>query len=156
MSVAMHGRAARALTGASLMLPMRSFAGASYRQRPSVPNSNVLAHSQKRRSSHSPLAPLSSTRKLVTLQTLQAMHARSEPIAMLTAHDFPSAHVANQAGMDMVLVGDSLAMVALGMDDTSEIMVEEMLLHCRSVARGAKAAFVVSRAMGGSRAQLTE
>ena len=62
---------------------------------------------------------------------------------MLTAHDFPSAHVADQAGMDMVLVGDSLAMVALGMEDTSEVVLEEMILHCRSVARGAKAAFIV-------------
>lgn len=63
---------------------------------------------------------------------------------MLTAHDFPSAHVADAAGMDMVLVGDSLAMVALGMEDTSEVLVEEMLLHCRSVARATKAAFTVS------------
>ncbi|KAK4984099.1 cell wall biogenesis and architecture protein, partial [Elasticomyces elasticus] len=62
---------------------------------------------------------------------------------MLTAHDFPSAHVADHAGMDMVLVGDSLAMVALGMEDTSEVIMEEMLLHCRSVARGAKSAFIV-------------
>lgn len=46
--------------------------------------------------------------------------------------------------MDMVLVGDSLAMVALGMEDTSEVLVEEMLLHCKSVARGAKGAFIVS------------
>jgi len=62
---------------------------------------------------------------------------------MITAHDFPSAHVADQAGMDMVLVGDSLAMVALGYEDTSEVTVEDMLLHCRSVARGAKSAFKV-------------
>lgn len=62
---------------------------------------------------------------------------------MITAHDFPSAHVADQAGMDMVLVGDSLAMVALGMEDTSEVLMEEMILHCRSVARGARAAFIV-------------
>lgn len=64
---------------------------------------------------------------------------------MITAHDFPSAHVADAAGMDVVLVGDSLAMVAMGMDDTSEVLVEEMLLHCRSVARATKAAFTVSR-----------
>lgn len=72
------------------------------------------------------------------------MHKKNIPIAMLTAHDFPSAHVADVAGMDMVLVGDSLAMVALGMEDTSEVLVEEMLLHCRSVARATKAAFTVS------------
>lgn len=56
----------------------------------------------------------------------------------MTAHDFPSGHVADLAGMDMVLVGDSLAMVALGMQDTSEVLVEEMLLHCRSVSRAVR------------------
>ncbi|KAK4549399.1 hypothetical protein LTR36_006396 [Oleoguttula mirabilis] len=69
---------------------------------------------------------------------------------MLTAHDFPSAHVADQAGMDMVLVGDSLAMVAMGMDDTSEVLIEEMILHCRSVARGARSAFIVGDLPMGS------
>lgn len=62
---------------------------------------------------------------------------------MLTAHDFPSAHVAEAAGMDIILVGDSLAMVGLGMEDTSEVVLEEMLLHCRSVARAAKSSFTV-------------
>lgn len=62
----------------------------------------------------------------------------------MTAHDFPSGHVADLAGMDMVLVGDSLAMVALGMQDTSEVLVEEMLLHCRSVSRAVTTAFTVS------------
>ena len=64
---------------------------------------------------------------------------------MITSHDFPSAHVADAAGMDMILVGDSLAMVALGMEDTSEVVLEEMILHCRSVARATKGAFTVSR-----------
>lgn len=62
---------------------------------------------------------------------------------MITAHDFPSAHVADHAGIDMILVGDSLAMVALGMEDTSEVVLEEMILHCRSVSRATKAAFTV-------------
>jgi len=83
-------------------------------------------------------------RKKVTLQTLHSLYKRNEPITMITAHDFPSAHVADHAGMDMVLVGDSLAMVALGNEDTSEVVMEEMLLHCRSVSRGAKSAFIVS------------
>lgn len=72
------------------------------------------------------------------------MYKKDEPITMLTAHDFPSGHIADAAGMDIVLVGDSLAMVAMGMEDTSEVLVEEMLLHCRSVARATKAAFTVS------------
>lgn len=99
---------------------------------------------QTRRSSHSPLGtPSPPSRKKVTLGTLRAMHKRGEPITMITAHDFPSAHVADAAGMDMILVGDSLAMVALGMEDTSEVLVDEMLLHCRSVARATKSAFTV-------------
>lgn len=66
---------------------------------------------------------------------------------MLTAHDFPSGHVAEVAGMDVVLVGDSLAMVAMGMEDTSEVLLEEMILHCRSVSRAAKSAFTVSHGL---------
>jgi len=64
---------------------------------------------------------------------------------VMTAHDFPSAFVADAAGMDITLVGDSLAMVGLGMDDTSEVTVDDMLLHCKSVARATKGAFTVSR-----------
>lgn len=71
------------------------------------------------------------------------MHKKQDPITVLTAHDFPSAYAADTAGMDMILVGDSLAMVAMGMEDTSEVLVEEMLLHCKSVARATKAAFTV-------------
>jgi len=107
-------------------------------------------YTSTRHSSHGPMSasPPTSTRKPVTLQTLAALYRKNEPITMITAHDFPSAHVADQAGMDMVLVGDSLAMVALGLEDTSEVTVEDMLLHCRSVARGAKNAFVVCGTSG--------
>lgn len=82
-------------------------------------------------------------RKKVTLNALRSLYKKGEPLTMITAHDFPSGHVGDAAGMEMVLVGDSLAMVALGLDDTSEVLVEEMLLHCRSVARAAKSAFTV-------------
>lgn len=98
---------------------------------------------QTRSSSHSPLGAATSARKPVTINTLQTLYRKNEPITMITAHDFPSAHVADHAGMDMVLVGDSLAMVALGMEDTSEVLMDEMLLHCKSVARATKAAFTV-------------
>ena len=50
---------------------------------------------------------------------------------MITAHDFPSGFVADQAGIDIILVGDSLAMVGLGMDDTNQIMLEVCLLLTR-------------------------
>jgi len=76
--------------------------------------------------------------------TLRSLYKKNEPITVMTAHDFPSAHVADAAGMDMILVGDSLAMVALGMADTNEVTVDDMLLHCKSVARATKGAFTVS------------
>ncbi|THV68152.1 hypothetical protein D6D28_06937 [Aureobasidium pullulans] len=112
---------------------------------PSAQQARLLQPMQSlRQSSHSPLGSSSlPTRKKVTLPTIMSLYRKNEPITVITAHDFPSAHVADQAGMDIVLVGDSLAMVALGMDDTSEVLMEEMLLHCRSVARGAKSAFIV-------------
>lgn len=130
---------------ATRQTPSLAAAAATAARRPLL--SLYQSSSQARYSSHSPLgggSSSSSSRKKVTLGTLRAMHRRDEPIAAITAHDFPSAHVADAAGVDIVLVGDSLAMVALGMEDTSEVMVEEMLLHCRSVARATKAAFTVS------------
>ncbi|KAF2262672.1 hypothetical protein CC78DRAFT_554395 [Lojkania enalia] len=106
---------------------------------------------QVRWSSHSPLGtPPANARKPITINTLQSLYRKNEPITMITAHDFPSAHVADHAGMDMILVGDSLAMVALGMEDTSEVLLEEMLLHCRSVARAKTAAFTVGDLPMGS------
>lgn len=84
------------------------------------------------------------TRKKITIQSLFRLYEKGEPISVLTAHDFPSASVAEAGGMDIVLVGDSLAMVALGMEDTNEVLMEEMLLHCRSVSRAVECAFTVS------------
>ena len=110
----------------------------------------AMWQTQKRKSSHSPMgSPPATPRKKVTLETIRSLHKKDEPITMITAHDFPSAHVADHAGMDMILVGDSLAMVALGMEDTSEVLLDEMILHCRSVSRATKSAFTV-----GSRAPL--
>lgn len=83
-------------------------------------------------------------RKKVTLNSLRTLYKKGEPITVLTAHDFPSGYIADAAGMDIVLVGDSLAMVAMGMEDTSEVLLEEMILHGRSVSRAAKTSFVVS------------
>ncbi|KAH9907525.1 ketopantoate hydroxymethyltransferase-domain-containing protein [Xylariomycetidae sp. FL2044] len=106
---------------------------------------------QRRWSSHSPLGRSSDPpRKKITMGTLRSLYKKGEPITMITAHDFPSAHVADAAGMDIILVGDSLAMVALGMEDTSEVLVDEMLLHCKSVARATKAAFTIGDLPMGS------
>lgn len=93
-------------------------------------------------SSHSPMGTTLS-RKPVTINTIQSLYRKNEPITVMTAHDFPSAHVADHAGMEIILVGDSLAMVAMGMDDTSEVLLDEMILHCKSVARATKGAFTV-------------
>jgi 3-methyl-2-oxobutanoate hydroxymethyltransferase len=84
------------------------------------------------------------TRKKVTIQTIRNLYKKNEPITVLTAYDFPSGYVADTAGMEIVLVGDSLAMVSMGMEDTNEVTMDEMLLHCRSVNRAVKSAFTVS------------
>jgi 3-methyl-2-oxobutanoate hydroxymethyltransferase len=116
-----------------------------YTRPASIAAKPFLSQCQTRLSSHSPMgAPGPNQRKKVTLNSLRSLYKKGEPITMITAHDFPSGHVGDAAGMEMILVGDSLAMVALGMEDTSEVLLEEMLLHCRSVSRAAKAAFTVS------------
>lgn len=79
----------------------------------------------------------------VTLQRLNEMKARREPIVMVTAYDFPTARTAEQAEVDMVLVGDSGAQVVLGHDSTVSVTVDEMLVLAGAVRRGVRSAFVV-------------
>lgn len=79
----------------------------------------------------------------VTLATLRAKKAAGERIVMLTATDFSLARIADEAGVDVLLVGDSLGMVALGYDSTLPVTMEEMLVFTRAVARGAGRALVV-------------
>ncbi len=79
----------------------------------------------------------------VTLQRLAEMKSRREPIVMVTAYDYPTARTAEQAEVDMVLVGDSGAQVVLGHDSTVAVTVDEMLVLSRAVRRGVSSAFVV-------------
>lgn len=67
-----------------------------------------------------------------------------EPITMVTAYDYPSAKHVEQAGVDMILVGDSLGMVVLGYDSTIPVTVEDMIHHTKAVKRGANDTFVVT------------
>jgi 3-methyl-2-oxobutanoate hydroxymethyltransferase len=72
------------------------------------------------------------------------------PIAAITAYDYPTARLVDEAGIDVVLVGDSLGMVVLGYDNTLPVTVEEMLHHTRAVARGLRRAFLVADMPYGS------
>lgn len=79
----------------------------------------------------------------VTTATLMKKKEKREKIAALTAYDYTFARLVDRAGMDMVLVGDSLAMVVQGKADTLGVTMEEMLYHTRMVARGCECAMVV-------------
>jgi 3-methyl-2-oxobutanoate hydroxymethyltransferase len=82
-------------------------------------------------------------RKKVTTAVFRQKKERGEPITMLTAYDYPTALVEDQAGIDSILVGDSLAMVVLGYQNTLPVTMDEMLHHARAVARGAKYALLI-------------
>ena len=82
-------------------------------------------------------------RKKTTSVTLQEKKAQGAPITMVTAYDYPSALAADRAGLDSILVGDSLGMVVLGYDSTTPVTMEEMLHHCRAVRRGAQYAYLI-------------
>jgi len=68
---------------------------------------------------------------------------RGEKITALTAYDYPTARLLDESGIDIILVGDSLGMVVLGYEDTTEVTMEEMLHHTRAAARGVKKALLV-------------
>src|SRR3979411_3408529 len=78
--------------------------------------------------------------------TAPAVRARkgSDPVVMVTAYDAPGARIADEAGVDMILVGDSLAMVVLGYDDTLQVTVDDMAHHVGAVARARPRPLIVA------------
>jgi 3-methyl-2-oxobutanoate hydroxymethyltransferase len=79
----------------------------------------------------------------VTINAIKEMKARGEKIPMLTAYDFATARLVDEAGMPLVLVGDSLGMVVLGYESTIPVTMEEMIHHTKAVVRGTKQALVI-------------
>jgi len=82
-------------------------------------------------------------RKKITTRTYQLKKQRGEVITMLTAYDYPTGRAIDQAGIDSILVGDSLGMVVLGYANTLPVTMEDMLHHCRAVARGVEYALLI-------------
>ncbi len=79
----------------------------------------------------------------VTLTNLYQKMQEGEPITWLTAYDYPTAYFQDQAGIDMILVGDSLGMTMLGYDSTLPVTMDDMVRHTQAVRRGATNAFVI-------------
>jgi len=82
-------------------------------------------------------------RKKVTIADLFQKKDRVQKITMMTAYDYPTARLVDEAGIDTVLVGDSLGMVVLGYDSTVPVTMDEMIHHCKAVKRGTKGAFII-------------
>lgn len=86
----------------------------------------------------------------VTFQTLQEKKQTGRPITALTAYDYATARLVDEAGIDLILVGDSLAMVVMGYDSTIPVTVDEMLHHTRAVRRAVRRAIVAADMPWGS------
>src|SRR5690348_7326733 len=84
------------------------------------------------------------TTKPINIIKLKKMKEQAVPISVITAYDFPSARLAEEAGIDVILVGDSLGNVILGYDSTIPVTLEDMIHHTKAVSRAAEISFVVA------------
>jgi 3-methyl-2-oxobutanoate hydroxymethyltransferase len=96
------------------------------------------------------VSPLASSLTKVTMPALAEMKRQGKPISALTAYDYATARLADEAGIDLLLVGDSLAMVVMGHDNTLAVTVDEMLHHTRAVRRAVRRALVIADMPFGS------
>jgi 3-methyl-2-oxobutanoate hydroxymethyltransferase len=96
------------------------------------------------------LTPIGAPRHKITTVSLREKKLQHEPITCLTAYDYSSARLVDEAGIDMVLVGDSLAMTMLGHENTLSLTVDEMLHHVRAVRRGVRDALLIADMPYGS------
>lgn len=83
-------------------------------------------------------------KQALNIVKMKKMKADGERLSMLTAYDYPSALLAEEAGIDLILVGDSLGNVVLGYDTTLPVTIDDMVYHTRSVTRGAQKTFIVA------------
>jgi 3-methyl-2-oxobutanoate hydroxymethyltransferase len=96
------------------------------------------------------ITPLGEPRQKITVASLREKKLQHQPITCLTAYDYASARLVDEANIDIVLVGDSLAMTMLGYADTLSVTVDEMLHHTKAVRRGVKHAMLVADMPYGS------
>ena len=96
------------------------------------------------------LTPIGEPRHKITVAALRENKQHQQPITCLTAYDYASARLVDEAGIDMVLVGDSLAMTMLGYENTLSVTLDEMLHHTKAVRRAVKRALLVADMPYGS------
>lgn len=96
------------------------------------------------------LTPIGEPRRKVTTATLRDLKLRHEPITCLTAYDYANSRLVDEAGVEMILVGDSLAQTMLGYENTLSVTMDEMLHHVKAVRRGVKNALLVADMPYGS------
>jgi 3-methyl-2-oxobutanoate hydroxymethyltransferase len=96
------------------------------------------------------LTPIGEPRHKVTIASLRDQKLRHDPITCLTAYDYATARLVDEAGVDMVLVGDSLAQTMLGYENTLSVTMDEMMHHVKAVRRGVKNALLVADMPYGS------